>query len=69
MTLPAPDDADPTTVVRSLLGAARLTVSADELAGFATMYPTLRAQADALYSPAFEPEAPALHFDPTVGYD
>ena len=55
-------------IVRALLDAAGLTVSDDELAGFVRMYPILRGQADALYRPDMEPEAPALHFDPTVAY-
>ena len=56
------------TIVRALLDAAGLTVSDDELSGFVRMYPILRSQADALYRPEMEPEAPALHFDPTVAY-
>jgi hypothetical protein len=60
--------ADTPTIVRALLDAAGLTVSDDELAGFVRMYPILRGQADALYRPDMEHEAPALHFDPTVSY-
>jgi hypothetical protein len=58
-----------TTIVRSLLDAAQLTVSDDEFLRFAQVYPIMRAQADALYMVELEPEAPALHFDPTVGYE
>ncbi len=60
---------DTATVVGALLDAAGLTVSDDELAGFVRMYPILRGQADALYRADMEPEAPALHFDTTVGYE
>jgi hypothetical protein len=57
------------TIVRSLLDAAQLTVSDDEFERFVAVYPIMRAQADALYLPELEPEAPSLHFDPTVGYE
>ena len=57
------------TIVRSLLDAAELTVSDDEFERFVAVYPIMRAQADALYLPELEPEAPSLHFDPTVGYE
>jgi hypothetical protein len=57
------------TTVRSLLDAAGLSVSEDEFAGFVRMYPIMRAQADAMYRPDLEPEAPAVRFDPTVGYE
>ena len=60
--------AETSTIVRALLDAAGLTVSDDELAGFVRMYPILRSQSDALYRLDMEPEAPALHFDPTVPY-
>jgi hypothetical protein len=56
-------------IVRSLLDAAQLTVSDDEFERFVAVYPIMRAQADALYLPELEPEAPSLHFDPTVGYE
>lgn len=59
---------DTATIVRSLLDAAQLTVSADEFERFVAVYPVMRAQADALYLPELEPESPALTFDPTVGY-
>ena len=57
------------TIVRALLDAAELTVSDDEFERFVAVYPIMRAQADALYLPELEPEAPSLHFDPTVGYE
>ncbi len=57
------------TIVLSLLDAAQLTVSDDEFERFVAVYPIMRAQADALYLPELEPEAPSLHFDPTVGYE
>lgn len=60
---------DSSTIVRSLLDAAQLTVSEDEFERFVAVYPIMRAQADALYLPELEPEAPSLHFDPTVGYE
>jgi hypothetical protein len=58
-----------TTIVKALLDAAQLNVSDDEFLRFARVYPVMRAQADALYLPELEPEAPCLHFDPTVGYE
>jgi hypothetical protein len=61
--------AESATIVRALLDAAQLTVSDDEFERFVTVYPIMRAQADAMYLPELEPEAPCLHFDPTVGYE
>ncbi|MFV0309939.1 MAG: hypothetical protein ACK5OX_19595 [Desertimonas sp.] len=56
-------------IVRALLDAAHLAVSDDEFDRFVAVYPIMRAQADALYLPELEPEAPSLHFDPMVGYE
>jgi hypothetical protein len=68
MTVNEPSGTDAATIVRSLLDAAKLTVSDDEFDGFVRMYPTMRQNADAMYVPEMEPEAPAMHFDPAVGY-
>ncbi|QGG94996.1 hypothetical protein [Actinomarinicola tropica] len=54
------------TTVKVLLDAAGLKVSDEEFLRFATVYPTIRAQADGLYLPELEDEDPALGFDPTV---
>ena len=54
---------DTTTTVRSLLGAAGLTMSDEELELFVTIYPGLRAAADAMYLPEARYEEPALNFD------
>jgi hypothetical protein len=58
---------DPTATVKVLLEAAQLKVSDEEFERFVKVYPELRAQADALYMPELEHEAPALAFDPTAG--
>ena len=47
----------------------RPEMSDEEFLGFVKVYPALRAQADGLYLPELEPEAPAIGFDPTVGYE
>ena len=52
--------------VKALLDAAGLKVSDEEFLRFATVYPTVRAQADALYLRELDDEDPALGFDPTV---
>lgn len=57
---------DATTTVKALLDAAGLTVSDEEFERFVAVYPTLRAQADALYLRELDAEDPALSFDPTV---
>jgi len=68
MTMPITTESS-ATIVRALLDAAQLTVSDAEFDRFVAVYPIMRAQADALYLPELEPEAPSLHFDPTVGYE
>lgn len=57
-----------TTTVKTLFDLAQLTMSDEELATFARNYPTMRAQADALYRDEFVPESPALAFDPLEAY-
>ena len=59
---------DSKTIVRALLDTAQLAPSEEEFLRFVDVYPVIRAQADSLYLPELEPEAPSLHFDPTVGY-
>jgi hypothetical protein len=59
---------DAATTVKTLLGVAQLTVSEEEFDRFVGSYPTLRAQADALYRPDLRFEAPALAYDPLVDY-
>jgi hypothetical protein len=54
---------DPTTTVRALLDAAQLSVTDDEFQIFVTIYPTLRAGADAMYLPEVRYAEPALNFD------
>lgn len=54
--------------IKTLLEAAKLTVSDEEIEKFADIYPLLRAQADGLDLPHLETESPAVAFDPTVGY-
>lgn len=68
MTMPVTTE-NSAAVVRALLDAAQLTVSDEEFERFVAIYPIMRAQADALYLPELESEAPCLHFDPTVGYE
>jgi hypothetical protein len=51
--------------VESLLAAAGLTVSDEDLAGLVRVYPDLRAQADALNGAEFQREPPAPVFDPS----
>ena len=51
------------TTVRSLLGAAGLTVSDEELELFVKIYPDLRIAADAMYLPEVRYAEPALNFD------
>ena len=56
-----PDSAE--TIVRSLLSTAGLKLTEDQIAGFVRVYPTLRAQADALYAiPEVRYEEPAVTF-------
>lgn len=57
---------DAAATVKILLDAAQLTVSDQEFARFTSLYPSLRAQADALYLPGLDAESPALAFDPTA---
>lgn len=59
-------DSAASAAVRTLLEAAKLTVSEEELAKFTESYPILRSQADGLYLPHLEAEEPALSFDPTA---
>lgn len=54
--------------MKVLLETAKLTVSEEEFEKFVDIYPVLREQADALYMPHLEDEAPAVSFDPTVDY-
>lgn len=61
---PAPDAAP---IVDALLAAARLTLLPHERDQYVADYPTLRAQADALYAYGDTLE-PATTFDPTVFY-
>jgi hypothetical protein len=56
---------DPTTLVPLLLTTAGLTVPTDEIADLVSVYPTLRAAADTLYSvPGLADTAPVLTFSP-----
>jgi hypothetical protein len=57
---------DAAATVKVLLEAAQLTVSEQEFARFTSIYPSLRAQADALYLVGKDSESPALAFDPTA---
>lgn len=59
MPVPPDNPADPSG---ALLAAAGLPVSVEEAAGFTAAYPALRAQADALYAPAFDGVSPAIGF-------
>lgn len=52
--------------VKALLDAAGLEVSDEEFLRFANVYPTIRAQADALYLRELDGEDPALSYDPTA---
>lgn len=67
-----PDQMDPKVLqqniaaVETLLAAAGLSVTVEEKARFVREYPVMRAQADALYLPAFDEVVPAIGFDPTV---
>ena len=54
---------DAAATVRALLDAARLTVSDEEFELFVSIYPRLRAEADAMYLPEVRYEEPALNFD------
>jgi hypothetical protein len=54
---------DTATTVRSLLGAAGLTVSDEEFELFVRTYPALRTAADAMYLPEVRYAEPALNFD------
>jgi hypothetical protein len=65
-----PDTTSPgaAEIVTAILAAARLTVSADELATFVKDYPLIRQSADALYLPDLEPDEPAIRFDPLDFY-
>jgi hypothetical protein len=56
------------TAMKVLLETAKVTVSEEEFEKFVDIYPVLRAQADGLYLPHLEDEAPAVSFDPTVDY-
>jgi hypothetical protein len=58
-------DNDVHATVASLLAAAGLTVSDDELAGLVRVYPDLRTQADALNGAEFQGELPAPLFEPS----
>ena len=62
------ENVDTVTTVKALLGVAQLTVSAEEFDRFVASYPTLRAQADALYRSDLRSEAPALAYDPLADY-
>jgi hypothetical protein len=59
---------DVTTTVKILLANAQLKVSDTEFDRFVGSFPTLRAQADALYRADLRGEAPALAYDPLVEY-
>jgi hypothetical protein len=61
-----PEDA--TEAVKLLFDLAQITMSSEELERFARTYPTLRAQADALYREEFRSEAPALAFDARAAF-
>lgn len=61
-----PEDARQT--VKLLFDLAAITMSDEELERFARSYPTLRAQADALYREEFRQEAPALAFDARTAF-
>jgi hypothetical protein len=63
-----PTTADPGEIVTALLAAARLTVSDTELATFVRDYPLMRQAADALYLHEFDPDEPAIRFDPLDFY-
>lgn len=54
--------------VKLLFDLAQITMSEEELERFAWSYPTLRAQADALYGEQFRQEAPALAFDARAAF-
>jgi hypothetical protein len=58
----------PTEVVPAILATAQLTVSESELATFIRDYPLMRQAADALYRPEFDPDEPAIRFDPLDFY-
>lgn len=57
---------DASAAVNILLETANLTVSEEEFAIFTESYPILRSQADGLYLPHLDPEAPAVSFDPAA---
>ena len=59
---------DSGAIVTSILAAAQLTVSDDELATFVKDYPLIRQAADALYLPELAPDEPAIRFDPLDFY-
>jgi hypothetical protein len=59
---------DVAVTVRVLLDAAHLSVSGEEFDRFVSVYPGLRAQADALYLADMEAECPAVAFDPTATF-
>ena len=59
---------DSGAIVTSILAAAQLTVSDDELATFVKDYPLIRQAADALYLPELGPDEPAIRFDPLDFY-
>lgn len=59
---------DPTTTVKTLFDLAGVSMSDKELERFARSYPTIRAQADALYRDEFNSESPMLTFNPLDTY-
>ena len=59
---------DALETVKLLFRLAQITMSDEELETLAKSYPTMRAQADALYSEEFRQEGPALTFDPQAAY-
>ncbi|HZX04754.1 hypothetical protein [Kribbella sp.] len=59
---------DSGAIVTSILAAAQLTVSDDELATFVKDYPLIRQAADALYLPELAPDEPAIRFHPLDFY-
>ncbi|MFG1621847.1 hypothetical protein [Kribbella sp. NPDC049227] len=58
----------PAEVVPAILAAAQLTVSESEMTMFVRDYPLMRQAADALYQPEFDPDEPAIRFDPLDFY-
>jgi hypothetical protein len=60
---------DVAMTVKALLDVAQLTVSTQEFERFSSLYPALRAQADALHLLDMDAESPALAFDPITSLD